>query len=457
MSRRPPPRKRKAGRSGRGSDGRARHGRSLPSEILEIEVDALGAQGDGLAAWSGRMLYIPGALPGEKVRVKTGHKRGDGVACTLLDVLDPAPGRAQPVCGLYARCGGCALQHLDADSYAAWKRARVADALAKRGFAGVPVLDPVLIGPGTRRRVTFTACKRGKALTLGFNARASHDVVAVDECPLLVAELNALLAPLAELLAAVTADGARLRILATAGEGGADILIQSDQASDDNLTLAAREAIAAFAVRGHAARVAWQGGDGLPEQVAQVRAPVVRLGGVAVELPMGAFLQASAEGEAALVAQALAGVGDAQRIADLYCGLGTFTLALASRAVVRAVDSHEPPVRALERAAGQADLGGRVLAEVRDLDNQPLDAKELDKFDAVLFDPPRAGAAAQAAEIANSHVPRVVAVSCNPATFARDARTLVDGGYALVDVLPVDQFTFSPHVELVARFEKKQD
>jgi 23S rRNA (uracil1939-C5)-methyltransferase len=182
--------------------------------------------------------------------------------------------------------------------------------------------------------------------------------------------------------------------------------------------------------------------------------PVVNISQVPVQLPMGGFLQASEDGEQAILAQVLVGVEGAGRIADLYCGLGSFALPLSRQAVVRAVDVFEIPVRALERAAGQANLGGRVVAEVRDLDRQPIEAKALAKFDAVVFDPPRIGAAQQAAEIAASIVPLVVAVSCNPATFARDARILVDGGYRLVDVLPVDQFTFSPHVELVARFAR---
>ena len=430
---------------------RARAKRSAPSETLEVLIESLGAQGDGLAAWAGQTLFIPGVLPGERVRVKTGPKRGDGVACALIEVLEPAPERAAPICDHYASCGGCALQHLDAASYARWKRARVADVLAKRGFADVPVLDPVLIEPGARRRVTYTAHRRGKRLDLGFNARASHDIVAVDACPLLVGELNALGGPLREMLGRALDDGARARVLVTACANGADIVIEADAAP----TLAAREAIAAFAAQDLVARVSWKEPDFPAEPVAQINAPKVDISGVAVDLPMGAFLQASVAGERAILAQVLAGVGDARRIADLYCGVGSFTLALAAQAIVRAVDSLEPQVQALTRAAGRADLGGRVLAEVRDLDRQPLEPAELNKFDALVFDPPRAGAAAQAAHIAACDVARVVAVSCNPATFARDARTLVDGGYRLVDVLPVDQFTFSPHVELVARFTRE--
>lgn len=447
MSRRPT---HSGGRASGPKNRRGRPKRQAPSETVEVTVASLGAHADGLAHWAGQTLFIPGALPGERVRVKTGAKRGDGVTCTLIEVLEAAASRSQPVCPHFALCGGCALQHLEPTAYAQWKRERVVDVLSKRGFADVLVLEPVLIGPATRRRVTLTAHRRGGRVDLGFNARSSHDIVAVDHCPLLVGALDALKNDLVELLRVALADGARARILMTACANGADILIEADAQP----TLAAREAIAAFAGRGHAARVSWKEPDFPPEPVAQVETPWVDVSGVRMELPIGAFLQASLEGERAILAQIQAGVGDAGRIADLYCGLGSFTLPLARHAIVRAVDSLDAPVRALERAAGRSELGGRVVAEVRNLDRQPLEPAELNKFDAVVFDPPRAGAAAQAAQIALCDVPRVVAVSCNPGTFARDARTLVDGGYRLVDVLPVDQFTFSPHIELVARFTR---
>lgn len=419
-----------------------------------MAVEDLGGQGDGIAAWAGRKFYIPRALPGEKVRVRTGPKRGDGVACTLLDVLDPAPDRVTPICPVYQRCGGCALQHLNPDTYGALKRDRVVDALAKRGLAGEgQVLEPVLIGPHTRRRVTFTAEHKGGKVVLGFNAAASHAVVDVEACPLLIDGLNVAIEPLKGLLAQILGDCTRARIALTDADDALDVLIEADCAPD----LAAREAIAAFAAHGQGARVAWKEGRDAPEPIIQTRQPHVTLGGTSVELPPGAFLQASTDGERALTDQVLAAVAGAGRVADLFCGLGTFALPIArAGAVVRAVDGLDAPVRALERAAGRADLGGRVLAEVRDLEQNPLEAKELAKFDAVVFDPPRAGAASQAEQIAQSGVSKVAAVSCNPSTFARDARILVDGGYRLIDVLPVDQFTYSAHVELVARFERNE-
>ena len=428
----------------------------VPVETVDVIVDALGAQGDGIAQAAilarTQTLYIPGALPGEKVRVRAVARRGDGFAAELLEILEPSPERSQPPCPHYVHCGGCALQHLSRDAYADWKRERVVRALAQRGFTDAPVHAPVLIGEGTRRRVTFTAVRRGRKVAFGFNARASHDVVAIDNCPLLVANLNALAGPLNVLAGDVLNDGQRVRIHVTACENGVDVLIEAGASPD----LSMREALAAFVRDTDTVRLAWKQEGLSPEPIAQEASPLVYLSGVPVELPSGAFLQASVEGEHAIRDVVLDGVGaDATRVVDLFCGLGSFTLPLAQRAVVEAVDSVEAPVRALERAAGRADLGGRVSAQVRDLARQPLETGELNKFDAVVFDPPRAGAAEQAQQLAHADVPLVVGVSCNPATFARDARILADTRYGLVSVQPIDQFTYSPHVELVAHFVRR--
>jgi len=453
-----PPKQGRRGRSASKGQGRGRRKRpdaQAPQQTREVTIDKLGAHGDGVANAEilGRpqTLFIAGALPGERVRVETVSKRGDGLVANVLEVLAPSAERMEPSCGHYARCGGCALQHLSTQAYATWKRERVVRALRQRGFDAPPVLEPILIGEGARRRVTFTALKRGKLVTLGFNARSSHDIVAIDRCPLLCDELNELIAPLGDALNGILDDGARARIHVTACENGADVLIEGDAAPD----LAAREALATFVQSASTARVGWKQEGLAAEPIAQQAAPLVYLSGVPVELPSGTFLQASVEGEHAIRDAVLAGVGeDAGRVADLFCGLGSFSIPLAQQSIVTAVDAIEAPVRALERAAGRAGLGGRVVASVRDLSRQPLDERELAKFDAVVFDPPRAGAADQVRYLADSRVPRVVGVSCNPATFARDARPLADGGYRLLSVQPIDQFTYSPHVEVVAHFAR---
>ena len=434
---------------------RKRPAAQVPQETLDLSIERLGAQGDGIATAQvlaqQQTIYVPGALPGETVRATTTAKRGDGLVARLDVVLHPSADRDEPPCPHYDTCGGCALQHMGRTAYSAWKKDRVVRALATRGFSDAPVLEPVLIGEHTRRRVTWSAQKRGKRLVLGFNARASHDLVAIEHCLLLSPELNGLLDPLKAALVDILQDGERARIAVTGCENGSDILIEADSAPD----LAAREALAAFVQGTDAVRVGWKHGKLTPEPIAQETAPLIYLSGVPVELPQGAFLQASVEGEHAIRDAVLAGIGaSARRVADLYCGLGSFTVPLAQRAIVEAWDATENPVRALERAAGRADLGGRITAHVRDLDRQPLEAGDLAKFDAVVFDPPRAGAQEQACHLADADVERIVGVSCNPATFARDARILVDGGFELLAVQPIDQFTYSPHVELVAHFAR---
>ena len=382
MSRRPPKKR-----------GRKRSTPKLVREQIKVTVQGLGAQGDGLAEaeiqGKRQQLYIPGALPGEQVLIETRAKRGDGVLCQLLEVLTASDERQTAPCPLFETCGGCALQHLNKQAYADWKRDRVIEALQKRGFDAPPVLAPVLIGEGTRRRVTFTALKRGKKMIFGFNARASHDLVAVERCPLLVDELNTLIQPMHDAFGSFLQDGARARIHATACDNGADILIECDQTPD----LAAREALAAFVQSCETARIGWKQEGLSPEPIVQAAPPTIDLSGVKIELPQGAFLQASVAGEHAIRDAVLAGLdGASGRFADLFSGLGSFSVPLSRQGVVEAHDVTEPSLKALERGAGRADLGGRISAHVRDLGRNPLDSKELSAFDAVVFDPPRAGA-----------------------------------------------------------------
>jgi 23S rRNA (uracil1939-C5)-methyltransferase len=286
---------------------------------------------------------------------------------------------------------------------------------------------------------------------LGFHARARHRVVDLLQCLILLPQLAALLLPLRQALGRVLADGRSADLLLAWTDAGADLLMISTTAPD----LAGRQALAAFAEAGDLARVSWSPPDGEAEPVALRRAPTLRFAGVPVRLPPGPFLQPSAEGEAALVAAVAEATSGARRVADLYAGCGTFTLPLAAAGRrVHAVDGAGPAIEALTAAARAGGLGSAVTAERRDLDRRPLLGPELQRYEAVVFDQPRAGAKAQAALLAHSTVPRVVAVSCNPTTFARDARILVDGGYRLDWVQPVDQFPWTGHLELVAAFAR---
>ena len=416
-----------------------------------LTIDSVGVRGDGVALSEGRPVYVPFTAPGDRVRVRLGGKSGEGAAAELLEVLAPGA-RATPVCRHFGACGGCALQHLAESAYVGMKEAQVAAALRQHGVAAVEVAPLLRLGPGTRRRARFALehARNGEAL-VGFHARATHRIVDMRDCAVLHPALLALAGTLRALVPRLWPRGRWGVATATVADTGIDLLLDLAALPD----LAALEALAGFAEAQDLARLAWRAPDvDEPTPVAIRRMPRAVFAGTAVDLPPDAFLQASTAAEAALGAEVLAGVGAARRVADLYAGLGTFTFALAGQgAAVHAVEGSRAAATALAAAAARAGLQ-RVSSECRDLEARPLSDEELKRFDAVVFDPPRAGAKAQSAALARSAVPRIVAVSCNPASFARDARLLVEGGYRLLRVQPIDAFVWSPHVELVARFER---
>jgi 23S rRNA (uracil1939-C5)-methyltransferase len=417
---------------------------------VELTVTEVGARGDGLADHGGRRVYVPLTVPGDRVSVRLDEPRGDGIAARLLDLLEPGPDRARPPCPHFGVCGGCTLQHLADPAYAGWKRSQVVTALGRAGLTGIDIAPTVRTPPASRRRATFAAMKRGGRVALGFNERQSHRIADISGCLVVERDILSLPGPLEDLLAAILPDGLALDVTVTVLEGGLDVLLTGGPEPG----LDARERLAAFAGSCDIARLSWRSGQSSPPEPVAARRPVfARFGGVAVAIEPGAFLQASAAGEAALVDAVLAGVGDARTIADLFAGLGTFSFPLARNAAVHAVEGDASAFAALSAAARPLP---NVTAARRNLFTDPLTAPELSRFDAVVFDPPRAGAREQATRIAESGVPTVVAVSCNPATFARDARILTDGGYRLERVTPVDQFVWSAHVELVARFDMRR-
>ena len=424
--------------------------RSAEPRIAELTVAEVGARGDGIAVFDGAKVFVPLTVPGDRVRVavkEPANAKGDGLRADLLEILEPGPGRVTPPCSHFGACGGCTLQHMEDAAYAAWKAGLVQGALARVGLGDAPLEPLSRTPPGARRRARFAALKRGRRVWFGFNERLSHRLADLTECPVLLPRLFALVEPLRGLLLSVLPDGGGCDVVATDLDGGIDLVLVGPRSLDR----AARERLVAFGEGEGVARISWQADDrGTPEPIAHRRPVAVRFAGLPVTPPPGAFLQASAEGEAALVAAVLANIGEPKRVADLFAGLGTFAVPLAQRAAVHAVEGDAPALAALNKAAGAL----RLTTERRDLFENPLTAKELARFDAVVFDPPRAGAAAQAQALAGSKVPRVVAVSCNPATFARDARTLVDGGYVLSRVYPVDQFLWSAHVEVVGVFSR---
>lgn len=401
-----------------------------------VTIARLGSGGDGIADTPAGPLYVPFALPGESVNVARTKDRGD-----IVSLLSRSPQRVEPACRHFGDCGGCAMQHLDDATYRGWKRGKVVEALRARGV-DAPVAGLVACRPGTRRRVTYAARNTQAGLLLGYHAAMSGRIVDIAEDPITLPAIVDRLPELRELAKLLAAGAAPFRLAVTATESGLDVQAQELPKLAEKVRLAA----AAFAMSAGLARLALDG-----EILVEPRKPRVSFGDVPVEPPPGAFLQATADAEAAMASLVLGHLGKARRVADLFSGCGTFALRLARGAEVLAAEADPAALAALER--GFRSTGGqlkRVTTERRDLFRRPLNAAELDRFDGVVFDPPRAGAEDQSKQIARSSVPLVAAVSCNPGTLARDLAILVAGGYRVTQVVPIDQFLWSPHVEAVA-------
>ena len=414
---------------------------------IRLDIREIGARGDGVAELDGRRYFVPFTLPGETVDAEPRDKRGEGIAADLLEVLAPSRHREAPPCAHFKVCGGCALQHWRRDAYTAWKVELIVRALAQRGVEA-PRFEPPLVGaPGERRRADFVLRRQGRRVVAGFHERASAEIVDVGTCVVVRPALDALLEPLRASLASVLAEGGAADAMVNETASGLDLLIRPHRRLD--LSLERREALVALAEGADLARLCW-GDRASAEPVVVRRTPLVVFGEARIEPPPGAFLQATQRAEQAMRAMVGAWTGDAPKLADLFAGLGALSLGRTGKLTL--FESDRQAVVAVAAAARR--LGGKVTAERRDLFRNPLTAAELDAFDAVLLDPPRAGAAAQSAELARAKVPRVVYGSCDPGSFARDARTLQDGGYRLEKLLPVDQFLWSPHIELIALFAR---
>jgi len=406
-----------------------------------LTISRLGHRGDGIADTPHGPLYVPYTLPGETVEVEAFPGHPD--RRHLLRVERASAERIAPICPHFGVCGGCQTQHWDFSRYSAWKRGLVVEALRDAGLEA-PVGDLIDAHGEGRRRAVFHA--RGGphgVLEVGFAAYRAHHIVAIDRCPVLAPSLDRAL-PAAWAIAEALGAEKPLDIQVTATDAGLDIDVRGSGPLGPGRTAA----LARLAEAHRLARLTRHG-----DLIVQPAAPTIRMGKATVQLPPGAFLQATADGEATLARLVTEHVGKARTIADLFCGVGPFALRLAERARVSAADADAAAIAALRQAARASGLKP-VAAETRDLFRRPLAPEELKSFDAVVFDPPRQGAEAQVRQLAASRVALVIAVSCNAATFARDARILVDGGYRLTSVTPVDQFRHSAHVEIVARLER---
>lgn len=417
--------------------------------MSETTVDDLGAAGDGIATVAGERLFIPYAAPGDRLVVEPPRGRQAGAKARILELLAGGAVRREPPCPYFGRCGGCVLQHLDPAFVSEWKRRKVETALKRRGLDGVAVAPLVPGGPARRRRVSLTAKSDRKGrLVLGFHERGSHRLIDVRACMVLEPALQALLSPLRELLATHPPKRGEARVQANVTDTGVDMLVEAAFAPSPERF----EALAEFAATHDLARLTLLA-EGVEMPVAERRAPRLAWPTLAVAPPPGAFLQADREVERELrrrVAEAAVG---ATRAIDLFAGIGTLGSALAENRSVHFVDADPRAIVALERATN-AWPGGGLSVEQRNLFRRPVAADELHSYDIAVLDPPAAGAREQASALARSTVPRVVYVSCEPATFARDARLLVDGGYRLSGVTPLDQFFWAADVELVAVFER---
>ena len=395
--------------------------------MTEVVV-RIAARGDGVTQ-SGR--HLPFAAPGDEVRP-------DGTVVA-------GPHRAAAPCRHFPECGGCQLQHVDDDAYAGFLADRIASALSAQGLSVPDMIRAHISSPMSRRRASLRVESRGRQVRLGFNAEKSHRIVDMRECFILHPDLFALVAPLRTLMGRLLGPRGNGGVRMTLADQGVDLLLENVIAEG----LEATEQLAEFAKSHRLARLALDDGYG-PQTRWEPEPVTVTLGGVSVPLPHGAFLQATAEGEAALVDAVRAAVGPARTVADLFAGLGTFALSLEGR--ILAVEGERSAALVLKGAANRVQRP--VFVDYRDLFRRPLDDTELNRFEAVVLDPPRAGAREQAEWLARSTVPRIAYVSCNPSTFARDARLLSDGGYRLDWVQPVGQFRWSTHVELAAQFSR---
>ncbi len=409
----------------------------------KLIIDRIGHRGDGVAETPDGPVFVPYALPGETVEVEPVPGHPD--RRHLLRVELPSPERIVAFCPHFGVCGGCAAQHWSEAQYRAWKRDLVIEALSQASISA-PVGELIDAHGEGRRRVVLHARRGGHdVLQVGFAALHAHEIVAIDQCPILAPALSGAITAAWSIAEALRDARKPLDVQITATDSGLDV----DVRGSGPLNARRTAQLAAIAEKHRLARLTRHG-----ELVIQRVAPTIKIGRATAALPPAAFLQATAEGEAALARLVTDATAKAKVIADLFCGVGPFALRLAERARITAADSEPGAVAALAKAAGTTSGLKPIDAQVRDLFRRPFTAKELAQFEAVVFDPPRQGAQAQAVELAASKVPIVVAVSCNAATFARDARILIDGGYRLRQVTPVDQFRYSAHVELVGVFHK---
>lgn len=399
--------------------------------MTRLKLTEMGRHGEVMGEFDGRPVYVPYALPGEVVEADI-----SGSHALLRDIVTPSTERIEAFCPHFTRCGGCQIQQWQSDAYRLWKRGLVVTALKNQGITAE--VEPLIDAQGEgRRRATLHVRRTTEGVIAGFNAARSHDIHPLDHCPILVPAL----APAFDIARRIGALIGDCDVAFTASETGLDVDVTTKRKPTPALAaLVETEKLARLSVN--------------REPLVTRIPPEIAAGTASIRLPAGSFLQATRAGEATLAMLVIENLGKAKYVADLFCGVGVFALRLAGKVRAFAVDSDRSAIAALTEATRKASGLKPVEAKARDLFREPLVTRELKDFDVVIFDPPRAGAEAQARQLAKSTVKTVIAVSCDPASFARDARLLIEGGYRLTRVTPVDQFAFTAHVETVALFRR---
>jgi 23S rRNA (uracil1939-C5)-methyltransferase len=413
----------------------------------EVTVSSLGGLGDGLSTLDGKPLFIEKAAAGDKLKIRITHETKEALRGEIVEILQAGADRITAPCPYFSACGGCGLQHISENSYQVGKKRVLASALAHAGFSGAQA-ELIFLPAASRRRVEFKITPTKAGHSFAYYASRSRDVVAVENCLILEPALQELMQPLAHALGAWGSSNLIKTVNLTAADSGIDMTIECTAAVEDS---AALEKLANIF---NLTRIALLVPGKAPQTVASRGLLTMRLGNYDVSVPPGAFLQASREGQRLLTQAVVAGVKNAKSVADLFCGIGTYSFALAKTTKLHAVESDIDMVKGLKAMVHLHGLQRNFTTEMRDLFKNPLNARELEKFDAVIVNPPRPGAKTQCEQIAQSKVSTVVMVSCNPASFARDAKTLKAAGFRLESAQGIDQFVYSPHLEIVSVFKR---
>ena len=415
----------------------------------KVTINEIGGRGDGLTEVNGKTIYVPYTAPGDIIDAKINGGKG-----RLRHIHQKSNYRIDAVCPHFIKCGGCSLQHINTEYYREWKVGLIRTALENQGLGDVKIA-PMMISPSSsRRRTTFQAIGRGDGqIVFGYAEKGSHNLIDIFDCPILMPEIMALITPTKKLLSGLLKMKEKMAVSMTMGDNGIDLILKGKGDLDLNL----RMDLAEFAEKNDLARISWY--DTSPkntrhELLAERRKPYVTFEVNKVFFPEGSFLQATKQGQDALIHAMLQGIEGAHKVVDLFSGCGTFSIAAAKNASVHAVENNGEMLTALKVSANQMTGIKQVSTELRDLFLRPLLPHELNQYDVAIIDPPRAGAKHQMTEILQSDLKKLVMVSCNPITFARDVHSLTDAGYKMGAVTPVDQFLFSPHLEIISVFEK---